>query len=711
MTAVTNATPLIALDAIVIDAETTGLDPARARLIEIAGVHLARGRIAPGASFRRLVRPDEPIPAASTRIHGIDDATVASAPTFAEVWPEFAAFAAGHVVIGHAIGFDLAVLKRECEKAGIAWVRPRTLDTRLLAEVAEPNLAGYALDKLAAWLEVEMEGRHSALGDAMTTARIFRALVPKLREGGIRTLAEAMQACRALTDVLDEMHRAGWVEVVEHPSRVAAERAFQRIDSYPYRHRVHDVMTAPPRFVTPGTSLKDALARMMRERISSLYVRAPETDETMVAPSDAGIVTERDVLRALAQHGADALAMPVERLMCKPLTAVAADDFVYRAISGMSRLKFRHLGVTDDAGRIVGALSARNLLRLRAGEAVSLGDEIDHAADAHDLGRAWARLPLVAASLVVEGVGGRDIAAVISRELGAATRAAAVIAERRMHDAGHGAPPCPYAVAVLGSAGRGESLLAMDQDNALVFAEGDPGGENDRWFEILGGHVADILHEIGVPYCKGGVMAKNPQWRGSVATWRERVADWIRRSRPEDLLSVDIFFDLRGVHGEGALANALWRNGFEQARGQASFAKLLAETAGASEAGLNLFGGFKTDQGRINLKKAGLFGIVSMARVLAIRHHIVERSTPGRLAGIRALGLGGDNDLEALDEAQATFLDLMLDQQLDDIEHGLPPTNTTLVKRLSRRDRERLRAALHAVKHLDDLTRDLLFRS
>ena len=72
----------------------------------------------------------------------------------------------------------------------------------------------------------------------------------------------------------------------------------------------------------------------------------------------------------------------------------------------------------------------------------------------------------------------------------------------------------------------------------------------DRWFEQLGIHIADILHEVGVPYCKGGVMAKNPQWRGSLDVWRTRVGDWIQRSQPQDLLSVDIFFDMLGVHGD-----------------------------------------------------------------------------------------------------------------------------------------------------------------
>ncbi len=97
--------------------------------------------------------------------------------------------------------------------------------------------------------------------------------------------------------------------------------------------------------------------------------------------------------------------------------------------------------------------------------------------------------------------------------------------------------------------------------------------------------------------------------------------------------------------------------------------------------------------------------------MLAILHHVVERATPSRLDGIRALGLGGERDLEAFDEAHATFLDLILHQQIDDIERGRPPTNTVAVNGLSRRDRERLRAALDAVRAVAPLTRDLLFRS
>jgi CBS domain-containing protein len=134
----------------------------------------------------------------------------------------------------------------------------------------------------------------------------------------------------------------------------------------------------------------------------------------------------------------------------------------------------------------------------------------------------------------------------------------------------------------------------------------------------------------------------------------------------------------------------------------------VAISMGAREAGFNWFGRFKTDKGRIDLKKAGLFGIVSTARTLAIRHHVVERSTLARLAGIKALHRGADADLDTLAEAQGTFIDLILDQQIDDIECGKPATNSVAVERLSRRARRRLRGALEAVEHIEELTHDLL---
>jgi len=61
-------------------------------------------------------------------------------------------------------------------------------------------------------------------------------------------------------------------------------------------------------------------------------------------------------------------------------------------------------------------------------------------------------------------------------------------------------------------------------------------------------------------------------------------------------------------------------------------------------------------------------------------------------------------------DAHGAFLDLIVAQQVEDVVHGLPPSNAIAVKQLSARAHDRLRAALQAVAHIDDLARDLLFR-
>ena len=147
---------------------------------------LKGGKLDETATLRRLINPGEAIPAEATRIHAIDDTAVASAPNFAAAWPDISAATSGAILIGHTLGFDVAVLKRECERAGVPWVAPRTLDTRLLAEVAEPHLGGYTLEHLASWLGVAIDDRHSAVADATVSGKIFLALLPKLREDDIR---------------------------------------------------------------------------------------------------------------------------------------------------------------------------------------------------------------------------------------------------------------------------------------------------------------------------------------------------------------------------------------------------------------------------------------------------------------------------------------------------------------------------------------------
>jgi DNA polymerase-3 subunit epsilon/CBS domain-containing protein len=668
-------------------------------------VRIVNGELAADAPFRHLVNPGIPIPAEAARVHGIVDSAVVDAPRFADVWPRFVEYLNDSVVVGHTISFDLSVLNQECQRIGARPYAAAALDVRLLAEVAEPGLAGYALEDLTTRLGIKISGRHSAVGDATAAAQIFCSLVPRLRQRGIRTLGEALRACQMLRDHPNATQHSALGGAQGTPGAREVPVA-TRIDTFPYRHRVTSVMTTPAQTISSTATIGNALEHVTREKISSLFVTAEP--RSPVAAATSGIITERDMLRALNSHGAAALNQPVDRFASRPLSTVAADAFVYQAIARMNRLRVRHLGVVDDAGSLIGALSARDQLRLRNEGAAELGDEIDQAADARDLAQAWAKLPPAIASLLNEGSSARDAAAVISNEIGRLTKQAVMLAERFMQANGQGDPPARYAFLVLGSAGRHESLLAMDQDNALVF-EGGAQTEVDRWFETLASHASDILDQVGVPYCRGGVMAKNPAWRGALSDWRIRIDNWVQRSSPQDLLSIDIFFDVRGVAGNIGLAKELRRLAYDAAKGRADFTKLLIDAGGEVPSARTWWGGFRTDEGRIDLKKAGLFRIVGGARALAICHGIDASSTPARLQKLKELKIGAESDLDNLLDAHSVFLDLILKQQLIDIQRGRPPDNTVDVGRVSRRERARLRTALKSVETLDVMVRDLLF--
>ena len=478
----------------------------------------------------------------------------------------------------------------------------------------------------------------------------------------------------------------------------AATVPLASIDSFPYRHRVGELMTAPALIVDGQTTLGDALRLFTARKVSSLLVGS----ET--AARDLGIFTERDVLRAIEAHGADALARSLVSLASRPLQAVHVDDFVYRAIGRMDRLGLRHLAVTDAAGAVVGMVTTRNLLRHRASRAIVLGDGIDRATTVGELREAWGRLSLMAGSLVAEEVDPRAVAAVISAEIQALTRRACEIAEARLEAGGWGPPPIAYAMMVLGSAGRGESLLAADQDNAIVYAEGEPGGPEDRWFAELGRHVADILDAVGVPYCKGGVMARNSEWRKSVAGWTATIDDWVRRQSPQDLLNIDIFFDGIGVHGDISLADAIWNHAYDRGAATRDFVKLLSLMAADWKAPLTIFGSIRTDDlGRADLKKGGIMPIFTAARVLSIRHDVRERATPARLEGVAAKGIGAPADFASVIEAHRTIMGMMLRQQLADNAAGIALSPRVEVARLDSPAQRRLREALGSVAVATDL--------
>ena len=161
----------------------------------------------------------------------------------------------------------MAVLSAEARRLKQEPLAPPNLCTRLLAEVAAPALPDFTLETLGAWLGVEPEERHNALGDAGNRRRKFswrccRVCAP----AASRTWAEAERAMRTLPR--EPATLAAAVEAASPAPRREGEPVAS-IDSCAYRHRVGDVMTSPPRFLDGDRPLREAARVMAEERASA----------------------------------------------------------------------------------------------------------------------------------------------------------------------------------------------------------------------------------------------------------------------------------------------------------------------------------------------------------------------------------------------------------------------------------------------------------
>jgi DNA polymerase-3 subunit epsilon len=171
---------------IVLDTETTGLDPVDGhRIIEIGCVELL-DHLPTGVTFQRYLNPERLV-GESERVHGISDVYLANKPLFAHVADEFLAFLGDAPLIIHNAAFDLKFLNHELRRIARPTIPfARAIDTIEIAKTKLPG-ARYSLDELCRRFAVDLSARikHGALLDAQLTAHIYLELV-----GGQQTRLE-----------------------------------------------------------------------------------------------------------------------------------------------------------------------------------------------------------------------------------------------------------------------------------------------------------------------------------------------------------------------------------------------------------------------------------------------------------------------------------------------------------------------------------------
>jgi DNA polymerase-3 subunit epsilon len=164
---------------IVLDTETTGLDPFQGhRLVEIGCVELVN-RIPSGQTFHRYLNPERSMPAEAFAVHGLSDEFLKDKFFFAEVADEFVAFLGDAPLVIHNAAFDIGFLNAELERADRPLIaRERMIDTLLLARRKHPGGAN-RLDDLCARYAIDNSRRtkHGALLDAELLAEVYVELI------------------------------------------------------------------------------------------------------------------------------------------------------------------------------------------------------------------------------------------------------------------------------------------------------------------------------------------------------------------------------------------------------------------------------------------------------------------------------------------------------------------------------------------------------
>jgi DNA polymerase III subunit epsilon len=181
---------------VVIDLETTGLDPRHDHIVSYGAVPIRDGRVKTSESVYGLVHVPHEVPASSIKFHGLRTQDLDGAPPLAECVAALDELIGHHPVVAHCAWVERSFLRRAFRRSYLPFASP-IVDTAVLARrILDVDLGpdqAVSLEYAATALGLPVHSPHHALGDAVTTASLFIALAGQLERGETLTTANLLE--------------------------------------------------------------------------------------------------------------------------------------------------------------------------------------------------------------------------------------------------------------------------------------------------------------------------------------------------------------------------------------------------------------------------------------------------------------------------------------------------------------------------------------
>lgn len=524
------------------------------------------------------------------------------------------------------------------------------------------------------------------VGDTFGHISVLSGLPPPLQ-----ARASEDTVCYRIPNPKQLLTQSERLQFANYGTLVARDRVISASASYARLERpLHEVMH-PITWCEPTDAIRD---------VASVVTHAGRSCALYRGNGGIGIVTDDDFRRRVAT-GEIPVDAPVSLIGSTPAISMSAENTVSTAYLYMVERGIHHLVIDDAAGRPVGITRVVDMAATEVRSPLVIRSAIASATTVDQLVETCRLLTPTAVELWDSGVTaehlGRLLAAMIE---GVYVRAVELLSSTGV------LADLECAWMLLGSLGRREPLPNSDLDTAVAWIS-RPGTAVTRDQAAAGAEpLIAALARCGLQPCPKGLNASSPLFSRPSQQWRDVAQVWRTEPNSTDhLLLASTMLDARPVT-RPELVQGL-RSSLTTGYGRDQFSRAITDFALTDRPPSGFVREFVIERfgeqrSRLNLKRAGLRPVASLARALAHRTGDTVGTTPQRIARAQQAGLLNSEEADTLVSAFQLCYQMVFDSQIEAIKAGSSVESGIDLRTLDNTERRHLRSAFRAINHIQD---------